>query len=31
MLMKYEKMSPDFAMFIISDPDGLTIAFAGKP
>lgn len=29
--MEYEKMSPDFAMFITADPDGLAIEFAGKP
>ncbi len=29
--MEYEEYSPEFAMFIISDPDGNILEFAGNP
>jgi catechol 2,3-dioxygenase-like lactoylglutathione lyase family enzyme len=31
MLMEYRELRQDFAMFMIADPDGLAIEFAGKP
>ena len=31
MAMKYQEYTPEFAMFIVKDPDGLKVEFAGKP